>query len=1205
MEAGGHTKLDCRDEIHLNVGGQWYNVNKYMVARYRESKLYQAVSRYGSDTNVLFVEGDGRMFQHVLNFVTTGKLVLPPHFNEHELLIHEVRETYGIKSLVDKLENVRRNEHGEHLGPIGLKTGLTTCSRSFDMYPQMNSGRPFLTDIAVLQKYPLLKQKTTVVWLTENGFAFVQSEDDHFRHILNSCHHGVCLIPQDHSEACKFKKEIERYGITDKANRYFYKDGNTQSNRKKPASHTDDMVEECCPPIYVMAIEILQRLSSTHNLGRLEISPTKDGKGLVIHGSGNMFVQASQCLGVDKLLLLEELSDFHDMYEAVKVSDIPALVTAVEDFQRSPPFLPPVEQSQKSHCPPFATEEIDLLSGHNSGGTVNPSSFGPEVVSVYVGNQTYATSRYTLTEAAKQSRIPDSVEGALHLRGDGDMFRHILNYFRTGRLMLPPDFAEHELLICEANCLGVSCIASLLDQPSVVLKKAEGKEVHVKAAAVVKKQKRTKTKRRLCSCPECYSTASEKAPNKECFANLSSQATVGSETVPNKQEIASGIDAHDTQGRVVINDVASSRNNPEHSVFIKLAKTGASKPASTQGPLLSVTSKDNCSGQHKLTVYQGRASVCQVGPDGRLQIELILSKPDNGQKPKCLQQRSSSPDENGIAKQSGNPKTLMELRESCLSSASQRLMQMSKTVLEIQTLTKTDIPFARRQFPTDSVINPTNCSKPISSLPDPAHSESKVAVNTDHSYSHPPSKVNKSVTNKTSSLKGAMKPPKSKPKLVTISDSTVESHCQKSTSRNYNSQGQEECKRAEDFGYIAVIKHPHVHGHHTDKGFPYKPFSTSRLYIGAQNHLIENDVTVTVLSLLNHTRQLCEDRIQRSHSEVNKPTKGEASKLTKSEEDKLDVEEYVTHKQTVAYSSKETTAKGESRSCAVGETKSAMSHHTGEHLVSASNMAKEDNCSEQKGCDEVAKLTKSPDASIESTPKGSIHLRNLTKLCSQVSWLHSVPQQPDVTAQGTITERYKEKTVLAVSEMYAKKENTDPNTEHTGQSSRDVTHADSSKDQALASGDISVRDPGSPPEDPRRQSSTDLPLTSTPEEEGILQQKSILLPLSDKDVVYARMCHRFLLGVIEDSKRLGDMPALTAEVARLVLRLWNANLSPSAFAERLSQLAPFKSHTCEHLTLWIKRSLSPARWYALSMLELVEKQPAACSITTSRIADIL
>ncbi|XP_035680225.1 uncharacterized protein LOC118418432 isoform X2 [Branchiostoma floridae] len=63
---------------------------------------------------------------------------------------------------------------------------------------------------------------------------------------------------------------------------------------------------------------------------------------------------------------------------------------------------------------------------------------------------------------------------------------------------------------------------------------------------------------------------------------------------------------------------------------------------------------------------------------------------------------------------------------------------------------------------------------------------------------------------------------------------------------------------------------------------------------------------------------------------------------------------------------------------------------------------------------------------------------------------------------------------------------------------------------------------------------------------------------------------RFLLGVIEDSKKLGDVPELTAEVARLVHRLWNAHLSPSTFVDCLSQLAPFKSHTCMHLTPWIK-----------------------------------
>ncbi|XP_078608748.1 uncharacterized protein LOC144880479 isoform X1 [Branchiostoma floridae x Branchiostoma japonicum] len=353
------------------------------------------------------------------------------------------------------------------------------------------------------------------------------------------------------------------------------------------------------------------------------------------------------------------------------------------------------------------------------------------------------------------------------------------------------------------------------------------------------------------------------------------------------------------------------------------------------------------------------------------------------------------------------------------------------------------------------------------------------------------------------------------------------------------------------------------------------------------------------MSLLNHTRQLCVDRTQRIHCERDKLTKGEAypvkartGKLTKQAgEEQLDVEGDVMHRQTVAYPDKNTTTYSQSRPCAVAKTNSAMACPNEEHLVIGLGLVNK----------KVPKTAKSPDASIESTPKGSIHLRNLTKLCSQVSWLHSVPQQPDITAQSALTDSCKEKIVLDASDLDSMKENADPNTKPTREGSGDVRHAKSSKAQALACKDILVRVAGSPED----RQATKLPLASTPVDEGNTHQKYILLPLSAKDVVYARICHRFLLGVIEDSKKLGDVPELTAEVARLVHRLWNAHLSPSTFVDCLSQLAPFKSHTCKHLTPWIKRSLCPARWYALSMLELVEKHPSACVLTTSRVADIL
>ncbi|XP_022111281.1 BTB/POZ domain-containing protein KCTD6-like [Acanthaster planci] len=83
------------------------------------------------------------------------------------------------------------------------------------------------------------------------------------------------------------------------------------------------------------------------------------------------------------------------------------------------------------------------------------------IVSLNVGGCLYATTLLTVT------RYPDSMLGAMFsgeldpsrrdangafvIDGDGPVFRHILNFLRRGRLILPKDFQEWDLLESEAD----------------------------------------------------------------------------------------------------------------------------------------------------------------------------------------------------------------------------------------------------------------------------------------------------------------------------------------------------------------------------------------------------------------------------------------------------------------------------------------------------------------------------------------------------------------------------------------------------------------------------------------------------------------------------------------------------------------------------------------------------------------------------------
>lgn len=80
--------------------------------RYPESKLARMFN--GSIPIILdslkqhyFIDRDGKMFRHVLNFLRLGQLSLPDNFSEWELLIEEAR-FYDIPSMPKCIEHLRR-----------------------------------------------------------------------------------------------------------------------------------------------------------------------------------------------------------------------------------------------------------------------------------------------------------------------------------------------------------------------------------------------------------------------------------------------------------------------------------------------------------------------------------------------------------------------------------------------------------------------------------------------------------------------------------------------------------------------------------------------------------------------------------------------------------------------------------------------------------------------------------------------------------------------------------------------------------------------------------------------------------------------------------------------------------------------------------------------------------------------------------------
>ena len=96
--------MSSSDTVRLNVGGIIYTTSRATLCNYPESMIG---AMFGGkfeitydDSGCAFIDRDGQMFKHVLNFLRIGSLLLPQKFDDFELLASEA-DFYQIQRLID------------------------------------------------------------------------------------------------------------------------------------------------------------------------------------------------------------------------------------------------------------------------------------------------------------------------------------------------------------------------------------------------------------------------------------------------------------------------------------------------------------------------------------------------------------------------------------------------------------------------------------------------------------------------------------------------------------------------------------------------------------------------------------------------------------------------------------------------------------------------------------------------------------------------------------------------------------------------------------------------------------------------------------------------------------------------------------------------------------------------------------------------
>ncbi|XP_040838107.1 BTB/POZ domain-containing protein KCTD19 [Ochotona curzoniae] len=487
-EEPGGPQDSAEDLFHFNVGGWHFSVPRSKLAQFPDSLLWkEAAALTASESQRLFIDRDGSTFRHVHYYLYTSKLSFSSCAELN--LLYEQALGLQLMPLLQTLDNLKEGKHHLRVRPADIPVAERAslnywrtwkCISKPSEFPIKSPAFTGLHDKAPLglmdtplldteeevhycflpldlvAKYPSLVTEDNLLWLAET-MALIECECSEFRFIVNFLRSQKILLPDNFSNIDVLEAEVEILEIpelTEAVKLYRMNMGGCSRTSCPPPSpgkggRTAGL--ESGKPLYMMALGLLVKYPDSA-LGQLRIESTLDGSRLYITGNGVLFQHVKNWLGTCRLPLTETISEVYELCAFLDKRDI---------------TYEPMKVALKTHLEPRTPTPLDVLSDE---WTAEVTVYSPQqIIKVYVGSHWYATTLQTLLKypelLSNTQRVYWITYGqTLLIHGDGQMFRHVLNFLRLGKLFLPSEFKEWPLFCQEVEEYHIPSLSEALAQ---------------------------------------------------------------------------------------------------------------------------------------------------------------------------------------------------------------------------------------------------------------------------------------------------------------------------------------------------------------------------------------------------------------------------------------------------------------------------------------------------------------------------------------------------------------------------------------------------------------------------------------------------------------------------------------------------------------------------------------------------------------------